>query len=160
MASLLDTDILSAIMRRNNSVMPKSRAYLQEHQRFHFSIITRYEILRGLKAIDAHRRLETFEQLCLRSTVIHLSDAIISLTIAVFDINSRYIGKLARKPIYGCKKGVNGEVRPQPRSGWTRPGSHQFDPLEHSSNLPVGDFHCRYTRMNGQWAYLDSHIEA
>ncbi len=90
MASLLDTDILSAIMRRNNSVMPKSRAYLQEHQRFHFSIITRYEILRGLKAIDAHRRLETFEQLCLRSTVIHLSDAIISKASDVYaDLSKR-----------------------------------------------------------------------
>ena len=90
MASLLDTDILSAIMRRNGSVIPKSRAYLQEHQRFHFSIITRYEILRGLKAIDAHRRLEAFEQLCLRSTIIHLSDAIISKASDIYaDLSKR-----------------------------------------------------------------------
>lgn len=63
MAFLLDTDILSAIMRRNASVSQKSRIYLQEHRRFHFSIITRYEILRGLKTKDAHRQIEAFEQL-------------------------------------------------------------------------------------------------
>ena len=90
MAFLLDTDILSAIMRRNSIVIPKSRTYLQEHQRFHFSIITRYEILRGLKAIDAHRQLETFEQLCLRSTIIQLSDAIISRASDIYaDLSKR-----------------------------------------------------------------------
>ena len=90
MAFLLDTDILSAIMRKNPIVIPKSRAYLQEHQRFQFSIITRYEILRGLKAIDAHRRLEAFEQLCLRSTIIHLSDAIISRASDIYaDLSNR-----------------------------------------------------------------------
>jgi len=78
MSLLLDTDILSDIMRRNASVTQKSRAYLQEHHRFHFSIITRFEILRGLKAIDAHPRLDSFERLCSRSTIIHLSDPIIS----------------------------------------------------------------------------------
>ncbi len=90
MAFFLDTDILSAIMRRNSIVIPKSRAYLQEHQRFHFSIITRYEILRGLKTIDAHRQLETFEQLCLRSTIIQLSDAIISRASDIYaDLSKR-----------------------------------------------------------------------
>ena len=90
MAFLLDTDILSAIMRRNPIVIPKSRAYLQEHQRFQFSIITRYETLRGLKSIDAHRRLEGFEQLCLRSTIIYLSDAIISRASDIYaDLGNR-----------------------------------------------------------------------
>lgn len=78
MAFLLDTDILSAIMRRNPIAIPKSRAYLQEYGQFHFSIITRYEILRGLRTKDAHRQIQVFEQLCTRSTVIQLSDAIIS----------------------------------------------------------------------------------
>ena len=43
----LDTDILSAMMRRQPTVIPSARAYLREHLQFHFSIITQYEILRG-----------------------------------------------------------------------------------------------------------------
>jgi tRNA(fMet)-specific endonuclease VapC len=48
--ALLDTDVLSAIMRKNPMVLPNARAYLVEYGRFTLSIITRYEILRGLKA--------------------------------------------------------------------------------------------------------------
>ena len=37
---IMDTDILSAIMRRNPIVIPKARAYIREYGRFTFSIIT------------------------------------------------------------------------------------------------------------------------
>ena len=47
---VLDTDILSAVMKKNPVVIPKARSYLAEHDQFTFSILTRYEILRGLKA--------------------------------------------------------------------------------------------------------------
>ncbi len=43
---VLDTDILSLIMRKNSSVLAKAKEYLSEHDRFTISIITRYEILR------------------------------------------------------------------------------------------------------------------
>jgi len=46
---LLDTDTLSAILRRNPVVIARAQEYLRSHHRFTFSIITRYEILRGLK---------------------------------------------------------------------------------------------------------------
>lgn len=78
MAFLLDTDILSAVMRQNPSVLQKSRAYLQEYRRFHFSVITKYEILRGLKTKDAQRQIEAFGQLCAWSTLYQLSDDVIS----------------------------------------------------------------------------------
>ncbi|HSF18334.1 MAG TPA: hypothetical protein VLK65_22565 [Vicinamibacteria bacterium] len=45
---LLDTTILSAIMKGIEAVIPKASEYLIEHGSFTFSIITRYEILRGL----------------------------------------------------------------------------------------------------------------
>ena len=51
--AVLDTDMLSAVMRRNPLVIPKARAYLAQHGRFTLSIITRYEVLRGLKAKGA-----------------------------------------------------------------------------------------------------------
>ena len=57
---VLDTDILSAIMRQDSVVMPKAREYLAEHRQFSFSIMTRYEILRGLKAKKQLDRQGTF----------------------------------------------------------------------------------------------------
>lgn len=47
---VLDTDIISAVMREDPAVLSKALAYLVEHGRFTFSTITRYEILRGLEA--------------------------------------------------------------------------------------------------------------
>lgn len=52
-AALLDTDILSAVMRQHPLALARARAYLAVHQRLTFSIITRYEILRGLHAKNA-----------------------------------------------------------------------------------------------------------
>jgi len=48
--ALLDTDILSAIMRKNPSATLRARSYLEVHRQFTFSVITRYEVLRGLLA--------------------------------------------------------------------------------------------------------------
>ncbi len=47
--TLLDTDILSEILKqRNDCVLQSARAYLDEWRWFTFSVLTRYEILRGL----------------------------------------------------------------------------------------------------------------
>ena len=74
---LLDTDILSAIMRKNPDAMQKAREYLTSHQRFTISIITRYEILRGLKSKSATRQIEAFEAFCQQSSVLPLTDPVI-----------------------------------------------------------------------------------
>ncbi len=74
---LLDTDTLSAIMRQNPLVLAKSQAYLAQYSRFTFSIITRYEILRGLKAKAANKQLKAFEQFCANNTILPLTDEII-----------------------------------------------------------------------------------
>lgn len=48
---LLDTDTLSEIMRgRDANIVQKAGDYLKAQGQFRISIITRYEILRGLKA--------------------------------------------------------------------------------------------------------------
>jgi len=47
---LVDTDILSAVMRKHAGVTERARSYLELHRNFTFSIITQYEILRGLFA--------------------------------------------------------------------------------------------------------------
>ena len=81
---ILDTDILSAIMRRQSAVIPTARAYLREYHQFHFSIITQYEILRGLKAKDATRQTATFENFCSRNIILPLSEETISKAAEIY----------------------------------------------------------------------------
>ena len=76
--ALLDTDTLSEVMKRRDSrVRHRAGEYLAAHGRFTFSIITRYEILRGLKAKGAIRQLEAFERRCRLSEVLPLTDPMV-----------------------------------------------------------------------------------
>ena len=75
---LLDTVTLSEVMKgRDAGVLAKARDYLSVHGHFQFSIITRYEILRGLKAKNAVRQVERFETQCRSSAVFPLTDEIV-----------------------------------------------------------------------------------
>ena len=81
---LLDTDILSALMRGTPSVVARARTYLAKQERLRFSVITRYEILRGLKAKDASTRIEAFNRFCEASDVLPLTDEIVDLAADVY----------------------------------------------------------------------------
>lgn len=74
---ILDTDILSLLMRKNAVVLAKAGAYLSGHRQFTISIITRYEILRGLKAKDALRQAERFEDFCATNKILSIDYAVI-----------------------------------------------------------------------------------
>lgn len=74
---LLDTDTLSTILRREPTVVGRARAYLRIHRRLTFSVITRYEILRGLKARNATSQQRAFEHFCAANTILFLTDAIV-----------------------------------------------------------------------------------
>jgi tRNA(fMet)-specific endonuclease VapC len=77
-AALLDTDTLSEIIKgRDLATQRSAQDYLRRFQRFQFSTITRYEILRGLMAKDAVAQVRAFEQQCQRSTVLPLSDEVV-----------------------------------------------------------------------------------
>lgn len=59
--SILDTDILSEVLKRKDpQVLATARKYLVEHQRFAFSEMTVYEIVRGLRAAQATHQLSDF----------------------------------------------------------------------------------------------------
>jgi tRNA(fMet)-specific endonuclease VapC len=75
--TILDTDILSALMRRNPLALERSREYLSEYPQLSFSIVTRYEILRGLKAKGSVQRWKEFDQFCATCDVLPLSEAIV-----------------------------------------------------------------------------------
>lgn len=75
--TILDTDILSALMRRNSVVLSRARNYLSGHSKLTLSLITRYEILRGLKAKNATTQIASFDLFCANSEVLPISDQII-----------------------------------------------------------------------------------
>jgi tRNA(fMet)-specific endonuclease VapC len=75
---LLDTDTLSEIIKgRNAAVQPRAVQYLTEYGSFSFSLITRFEILRGLKAKNATAQLAAFDARCQASAVLPITDEII-----------------------------------------------------------------------------------
>lgn len=78
LAALLDTDMLSEVMRdRDPQVRACAQRYLAEHGHFTFSVITRYEVLRGLKARGATRQLALFDHQCAHSLILPLTDPIV-----------------------------------------------------------------------------------
>jgi len=83
--ALIDTDTLSEVMKgRDPQVREKARQYLAIHGRFNFSIITRYEILRGLKVKQAIQQIAAFEARCGQSNVLPLTDEIIDLAAGLY----------------------------------------------------------------------------
>jgi tRNA(fMet)-specific endonuclease VapC len=77
MAVLLDTDVLSAIMRKHPAALARSAEYLRDHPRLAFSIITRYEVLRGLSAKGAGAQAAAFDLFCSTSIVLDLTDPVV-----------------------------------------------------------------------------------
>lgn len=76
--ALLDTDTLSEVMKgRDPQVQKRAKEYLTSYGQFTFSLITRYEILRGLKAKGAARQVLAFEDQCRKSAVLPLTDEIV-----------------------------------------------------------------------------------
>ena len=76
-AVLLDTDILSELLKQHPLVLQRVRTYLAEHGRLAFSIITRYELLRGLKAKQARTQEAAFTLLCQASLIFPLTDQVV-----------------------------------------------------------------------------------
>jgi tRNA(fMet)-specific endonuclease VapC len=86
-SALLDTDALSEVMKGiDPHVQDHTRCYLAIFRHFTVSIITRYEILRGLKARRATRQIARFERRCQHSEVLPLTDDIIVQAADVYAI--------------------------------------------------------------------------
>lgn len=61
--TLLDTDVLSGLMRKTPAALDRARLYLADHRQLTISLVTRFEILRGLKAKRATAQLAEFDSL-------------------------------------------------------------------------------------------------
>lgn len=60
-ARMVDTDTLSFILRGQEPVLTKSRAYVRDYGKLAISVLTCYEILRGLIYAGATTKLTAFE---------------------------------------------------------------------------------------------------
>jgi tRNA(fMet)-specific endonuclease VapC len=115
---LLDTDILSATMRQHPQATQRARFYLLDHHRFTFSVITRYEVLRGLLAKQAVRQQHAFEQLCALSEVLPVSEEVARQAAVIYaDLHLRgaLIGDAdiliaATALVHGCAVATNNEA--------------------------------------------------
>ena len=84
---LIDTDTLSEIIKgRDLQVAQRASEYLARHGKLRFSIITRYEILRGLRAKNALRQVEQFEEVCQASVVAPLTDEIVARAANIYGV--------------------------------------------------------------------------
>ncbi|MBI4671410.1 MAG: type II toxin-antitoxin system VapC family toxin [Chloroflexi bacterium] len=84
-APLLDTNVLSEIMRgKNLSIQNNARAYLAQYGQFRFSILTRYEILRGFEAKQATAQLARFQEQCRKSDILPLTDEIVERAAKIY----------------------------------------------------------------------------
>jgi len=81
---LMDTDALSLYMRREAKVVAHVEDYLRIFGRLNISLITRYEISRGLKAQNASTKLQRFDRLCRANTVLPVTDDIIDLAADIY----------------------------------------------------------------------------
>ena len=80
--ALLDTDTISILTRkrryqRHPKTIAQASAYEATHKGFTISIITRYEILRGLKAKGSTVQVLGFERFCQSNEVLPLTDEIV-----------------------------------------------------------------------------------
>lgn len=75
--ALLDTDILSEVLRNHNAVVRAyATDYLAAHGSFRFSAITRYQVLRGLREKNATTQLAASNTVCSNSQILPITKAI------------------------------------------------------------------------------------
>lgn len=75
--SLIDTDILSELFKGNDAVKKRVSEYVIEHHKLTISHITKYEILKGLKAKKAQKQIDTFNAFCNANNIVPITDDVI-----------------------------------------------------------------------------------
>jgi tRNA(fMet)-specific endonuclease VapC len=96
--SLIDTDILSELLkRRNANVVRRAAQYFTQHQEFAISAITRYEVMRGLKHKGASSQLKKFSEFCEHAIVFSISNEILDRASDLW-VEARTSGRPGRDP--------------------------------------------------------------
>lgn len=91
---LFDTCSVSAIIKQNEKMTEKMRAQLERGEKLFISIITDYEINRGLFAINATRQLKIYESLRHLLNILWIDDLELSKKAAEIHANLKQRGQL------------------------------------------------------------------
>lgn len=75
--TLLDTDTVTALTKRNPGTEARERRYRRDHARVSTSAYTRFEVERGWRAIGATAQLSGFRRFCASAEVLPLDDAVL-----------------------------------------------------------------------------------
>lgn len=74
---LIDTDTLSMYMRREPQVVSQVEAYIRVYGQLNLSLMTYYEVLRGLKSRGATTGVRHFRRLCRVNNILPLTEDIV-----------------------------------------------------------------------------------
>lgn len=91
MKYVLDTNIISAILKNNEKVKNKVTEVILGGMEIHINAISYYEIKRGLLAADANQQLSRFDSLCRKFGLLLLD------TVSTFDEAAEIYADLRRK---------------------------------------------------------------
>jgi tRNA(fMet)-specific endonuclease VapC len=72
MSYILDTNIVTAIVKKNERIAEKLEEVKFEKKELFISCITYYEVKRGLLAVNATRQLSSFDKFCQKVTLLFL----------------------------------------------------------------------------------------
>lgn len=87
---LFDTDTVSLLLRNQASVLKQAREYRVQQGKLSISIVTRFEILRGLRVKGATTQLSRFERFCSTNLVLPLTEEIVDRAADVYaDLHRR-----------------------------------------------------------------------
>ena len=90
---LIDTDILSYILKQKENVYKNACEYLKIHEKFAISCITYYECFRGYKAVNASKRLQIFHDFLNITDILYLDQVILEKASEIYGTLKRK-GKL------------------------------------------------------------------
>ena len=82
--ALLDTNIISAFMKGNPAVVDSFSQYIKRHKQLSLSIITYYELLRGLKAVGSDKRVVSLQVFMGQCEIILLTQPIIEIAAEIY----------------------------------------------------------------------------
>lgn len=83
---LIDTDVLSYILKQREPFYQRSQAYLTHYGRFTISCLTYYECLRGYKAVGATKRLQVFREFLEKTDVLYVDQGVLDKAADIYSV--------------------------------------------------------------------------
>jgi predicted nucleic acid-binding protein len=83
---LIDTDVLSYILKHLEPAYQQSSEYLKKHKKFTISCLTYYECFRGYKAVSSTKRMQVFKEFLDLTEVLYLDQGILDKAGEIYSV--------------------------------------------------------------------------